>query len=64
MFFRKLDPKEEESFRQWAHANYVPFSPILGIYHPVVQEECVKINKEKAGYVEETDDYTIFNKGS
>lgn len=44
--WRDLSPAEEESFRKWARENYKPRSPISGIWHPVVQEECVKINIE------------------
>jgi hypothetical protein len=44
--FRELTPEEEVPFRQWARENYKPFDPIKGIWHPVVQEECTKINKE------------------
>ena len=50
MMFRKLRAEEEKSFREWARSNYIPFSPIEGIWHPVVQEECVKINKEKSAF--------------
>ena len=45
--FRTLTPEEEKSFQKWARENYVPFSEIKGIWHPVVQAECVKINKER-----------------
>ena len=45
--FRKLTPEEEVEFKQWARENYVPFSEIKGIWHPVIQTECVKINKER-----------------
>ena len=45
--FRKLTPEEEIAFKQWARENYVPFSEIKGIWHPVIQDECVKINKER-----------------
>jgi|TARA_Y100000034_G_scaffold100282_1_gene123520 hypothetical protein len=45
-FFRKLDEVEELEFRQWARDNYKKHDPIKGIWHPVVQEECVKINQE------------------
>ncbi len=45
--FRDLSPDEEQEFRDWARQNYVPYSEIKGIWHPVVQDECVKINKEQ-----------------
>lgn len=44
--FRDLGPEEEEEFRKWARENYKPFDPIKGVWHPIVQEECVKMNKE------------------
>tara|TARA_R110002167_G_scaffold143936_6_gene333530 strand:+ start:2328 stop:2531 length:204 start_codon:yes stop_codon:yes gene_type:complete len=37
--------EEEKEFRLWARENYEPLSPILGIWHPVVQNECVKMNE-------------------
>lgn len=43
--FRELDETEAEEFRQWARENYKPFDPINGVWHPIVQEECVEINK-------------------
>ena len=46
--FRKLSAEEERAFRQWARNNYKPFTDIKGIWHPVVQDECVKINEEKS----------------
>jgi hypothetical protein len=42
--FRELSKDEEESFREWARVNYEPFTPINGVWHPVVQDECQKIN--------------------
>ena len=45
--FKNLSEKEENSFRQWARENYKPFEPISGVWHPVVQDECTKINREK-----------------
>lgn len=44
--FRKLTPEEEEQFRQWARENYRPFDPIKGIWHPIVQDECRRMNQE------------------
>lgn len=44
--FRKLTPKEEKTFRAWARANYKPFTNIREIFHPVVQDECRKMNEE------------------
>lgn len=44
--FRTLTANEEKSFRQWARENYTPFQPISGIWHPVVQDECKRMNEE------------------
>jgi hypothetical protein len=46
--FRELAPDEEAQFRQWARYHYEPFTKIEGIWHPVVQDECVKMNIEEA----------------
>ena len=43
---RKLDLAEEKEFRKWARDNYRPHQQINGIWHPVVQDECAKINAE------------------
>jgi hypothetical protein len=48
MIFRALKPNEEAKFREWARNNYEPGAEISGIWHPIVQEECVKINAGKA----------------
>lgn len=44
--FKKLSKKEEIRFRAWARQNYAAFTPINGLWHPVVQSECAKINEE------------------
>jgi hypothetical protein len=49
MLFKSLTESEEREFRQWARDHYKKFQPIAGIWHPVVQDECVKINEE-TGY--------------
>ncbi len=53
MFFRKLSASEENEFRSWARDNYKPFSDINGVWHPVVQQECQKMNKEAAIFMED-----------
>jgi len=45
--YRELTEKEEQEFREWARKNYVPFTDITGVWHPVVQDECRKINEER-----------------
>lgn len=46
MEFRTLSEKEELEFRQWARANYKVRNNIPGIWPPVIQDECVKMNRE------------------
>lgn len=53
--FRDLNEEEEVEFRQWARDNYEPFSEVSTIWHPVVRDECIKINKEISDIVEETE---------
>ncbi len=50
MYFKPLLASEAEGFREWARNNYKPFSDISGIWHPVVQLECVAMNMERAEY--------------
>jgi len=40
-----MGKSEVEEFKKWAHDNYIPFSAIKGIWHPIVQKECIKINE-------------------
>jgi hypothetical protein len=44
--FRKLTATEEAEFRKYARDTYQPFHPIDGTWHPVVQDECRKMNEE------------------
>jgi len=46
MYFKKLNPTEEQEMKNWARKHYLPFDKIEGIWHPVCQQECVKINYE------------------
>lgn len=41
---RKLSKDEVQEFRNWAKTNYKKFNEIKGIWHPIVQFECVLIN--------------------
>ena len=50
MVFRYLSDQEELVFRSHARTKYVAFSPIEGIWHPVYQDECVRINHEASYY--------------
>lgn len=52
MFYRQLTTTEETTFRRWARENYKPgSSEISGCWHPVVQDECVRMNQERAVFV-------------
>jgi hypothetical protein len=44
--FRDLNNEEQEAFRKWARENYRPFSDICGVWHPLVQTECIRMNIE------------------
>lgn len=46
MRFKELPDDKVKEFCEWARANYKPFTAINGMWHPVVQTECVKINIE------------------
>jgi len=48
MFFKQLSSEEESEFRKWARDNYKPFTDISGVWHPVVQDECKKMNEEQS----------------
>lgn len=45
-FFRKINPDEESEWRQWARDNYIPGEEINTLWHPLVQDECRKMNEE------------------
>tara|TARA_R100000742_G_C4239768_1_gene59672 strand:- start:216 stop:455 length:240 start_codon:yes stop_codon:yes gene_type:complete len=42
-FFKDLDPKEEEEYRQWARDNYTIGDTINSVWHPVVVDECMNM---------------------
>jgi len=44
--FKVLTEEEAVEYRQWARDNYVPGDDIPGIWHPIVREECEKMNVE------------------
>jgi len=44
--FRDLTDQEIKEFRQWARDNYAIGSAISDVWHPVVRDECHKINDE------------------
>jgi len=45
--FRELNEEEVKDFRQWARDNYVPYSEINSVWHPIVRDECEIINQNK-----------------
>ena len=45
--FRNLFEDEIPEFIAWARENYIPGDDIPITWHPVVQEECLLMNKEK-----------------
>lgn len=45
-YFRQLDDNEQKEFRQWARDNYQPGTLVSGLWHPIVQNECHKMNME------------------
>jgi hypothetical protein len=46
--FKSLTPEEEKSYRIWARYNYAQYSPINGVWHPVIQDECRRMNQGEA----------------
>lgn len=56
MFYRALSADEESRFRRWAREHYHPGSEIPGHYHPVVVEECARINRERAVFVSDDEE--------
>ena len=52
-YFRQLSPEQEMVFRKAARLAYEPFLDINGVWHPVYQDECAKMNHEAATYAEE-----------
>jgi|TARA_Y100000034_G_scaffold133551_1_gene199322 uncharacterized CHY-type Zn-finger protein len=43
--FRNLNAEEEETFRQHTRETYKPHSEINPVWHPVVRDECRRINE-------------------
>lgn len=48
MKFRMLNVEETDLYREWARQNYSPFDDIKGVWHPVIQLECSRINAEES----------------
>lgn len=45
--FRQLNESEKKEFKQWARDNYTPGDKISELWHPIVRQECEKINEEQ-----------------
>lgn len=45
-FFRTLSAKQAAQFRRWAREHYFAHCEIPEIWHPVVRDECRRINAE------------------
>jgi hypothetical protein len=43
--FKSLSPEEIAAFQKWARENYIPGNEISGVWHPVIQRECVEMNE-------------------
>ena len=59
LFRDDLSEDETEDFKKWARENYTPFSEIKGVWHPIVQQQCIDINKNSK--VEVYDDQMRLN---
>jgi hypothetical protein len=53
MFFRELSEQEAREFKKWARKNYKPYDDIKGLWHPLIQLECVRMNTENAKAIKE-----------
>lgn len=50
LLFKQLTADEARTYRQWARTHYKLLTPIPGIWHPVVQAECTRMNREAQGF--------------
>lgn len=46
--FRVLDGAEEQEFRDWARSFHKPGQVVNPLWHPVVRDECARIDGEWA----------------
>jgi len=46
-FFKVLNKKETAEFKQWARENHKIGDRVEPIWHPVVREECKRIDEER-----------------
>jgi len=49
--FRDLDAKEIAEFRQWAREHYAAFGEVCQLWHPIVRDECYKIDAEETEHM-------------
>lgn len=49
IMFKHLSPKQEQTYRKWAREHYHAGEPVNEVWHPVVRDECAKINTESQG---------------
>lgn len=56
MFFRKLNAKDEATFRQWAKDNWAPGKECSSVYHPVVREEWARLDQQHCTVGDSSDD--------
>ena len=47
--FRVLDESEEKTFRAWARENHKPGDAVNRMWHPVVRDECQRMDEEADG---------------
>lgn len=45
--FKDLSKEEQKEYRQWARDNWKPGNDIKTIWHPIIVDECNKMNLEK-----------------
>jgi len=48
--FKGLSKEDEELFRQWARDNYNAGGEVSGLWHPVIRDECRRIDEEPMEY--------------
>ena len=48
LLFRQLSDAEDAEFRAWARANWKPGDAVNELWHPVVRDECKRIEEENS----------------
>jgi hypothetical protein len=44
--YKKLTEEEEIEYREWARETYTPLTEIHTVWHPVIKDECNRMNEE------------------